>query len=103
VYVSVETSGSSTGEATVGGDYDTLRRRVGDYLGHSQDPDNWSQSVYDRIEDILDAGYRQFLQPPPLPNERVAPSWSFLRPVTTLTLWGTASGVCSGAPSYSAS
>lgn len=103
VYVSVETSGSTTGEATVGGDYDTLRRRVGDYLGKSLDPDDWSQNDFDRIEDIIDAGYRQFLHPPPLPNERVSWQWTFLRPLASMTLWGTVSGAVSGTPTYSAS
>lgn len=103
VYVAVETSASASGEPTVGGDYDAIRRRLGDYLGKSMDPDDWSQNDSDRIDDFIDAGYRQLLQPPPLPNERVAHSWSYLRPVASLTLWGTVSGTVSGVPSYSAS
>lgn len=102
VYISVETPGSNSGEATSGGDFDVLRRRVGDYLGKSPDPDDWSQNDFDRISDCIDAGYRQFLHPPVLPNERMAHEWSFLRPLGTLTLWGDVTGTTSGAPSYSA-
>lgn len=103
VYVSVETAGSSTGEATVGGDYDVLRRRIGDYLGKSLDPDDWSQNDFDRIEDMIDAGYRQFLHPPPLANERVSWQWTFLRPMGSMVLWGTVSGTVTGVPTYTSS
>lgn len=101
VYISVEVPSSASGEATSGGDFDVLRRRVGDYLGYSDDPDAWSDSTFSRISDIIDAGYRQFLHPPVLPNERMSHEWSFLKPLTTMTLWGTVSGTSSGAPSYS--
>lgn len=103
VYISVETPSTTGGEPTAGGDFDVLRRRVGDYLGKSMDPDDWSQNDFDRISDIIDAGYRQFLHPPVLPGERMAHEWSFLRPLSTITIWGTVSGTSSGAPSYSSS
>ncbi len=103
VYISVETPGSTSGEPTSGGDYDVLRRRVGDYLGKSMDADDWSQNDFDRVNDIIDIGYRQFLHPPMLPNDRHAHEWSFLRPLGTLSIWGTVSGTSSGAPSYSSS
>lgn len=103
VYISVETPGTTSGEATSGGDYDVLRRRVGDFLGKSMDADDWSQNDFDRVNDVIDAGYRQFLHPPILPNDRMAHEWSFLRPLGTLSLWGDVSGTLTGAPSYSSS
>jgi hypothetical protein len=103
VYISVETPSSSSGEATSGGDFDVLRRRVGDYLGKSMDPDDWSQNDFDRVSDIIDAGYRQFLHPPVLPGSSMAHEWSFLRPITSMVLWGDVTGTSSGVPSYSAS
>jgi hypothetical protein len=101
IYIAVETSSSGSGEPTAGGDYDVLRRRVGDFLGKSLDPDDWSQNDFERICDIIDAGYRQFLHPPVIPGDHYPHSWSFLRPSTTLTLWGDVTGTMSGAPSYS--
>lgn len=100
VYVLVQNASSSTGEPTVGGDYDEIRRVMGDFLAKSLDPDDWSQNDFDRIEGYIASGYRRMLQPPPIRSERVSHRWSFLKPIGTLTIWGDVSGTMSGVPTY---
>lgn len=66
--------------------YDSLRREVGRFLGFSRDFTTWNSNESIDVQDCIDAGYRRFLQPPLLPNERAAHVWSFLIPVGALTL-----------------
>lgn len=103
IYIEFATPGTVTDEATEGGDYYTLLQYIGDYLGKSLDPDSWTQNEYDRISNMVNAGYRQYLHPACLPGERNAHEWSFLRPLTTMTIWGTITGTVTGAPTYSSS
>lgn len=70
--------------------YADLREAVGRYLGYGADSANWgSASSADTqayvIEKIIQAGVRQFLFPPPLPGERQAHAWGFLRVPLILT------------------
>jgi hypothetical protein len=65
--------------------YSILRREVGRFLGYGRDPTAWtggSDEAVD-VEDILRSGVRRVLTPPPLPGEKKAHEWSFLRPVAT--------------------
>jgi len=66
--------------------YGTLRREVGRYLGFDRDPNNWGTNETQDVQDVIDAGLRQFYRPPRLPEERIAHQWTFLRPYAHLTL-----------------
>ena len=63
--------------------YSSLRTEIADFLGWTRDTSNWSNDESDRLDAILDAGYRQFIYPPIAPGETVAYRWSFLRPTAT--------------------
>ncbi len=63
--------------------YSDLRIEVADFLGWTRDSGNWSSDHDNRLDVILDAGYRQFVYPVPLEGENVAHRWSFLRPTAT--------------------
>lgn len=102
IYIEFATPGTVTDESTEGGDYYTLLQYVGDYFGKSMDPDEWTVNEYDRILSIVNSGYRQYLHPPCLPNERNSHEWSFLRPIGSMILWGEISGTVTGLPTYSA-
>jgi hypothetical protein len=67
-------------------DYDVLRREVGRELGFSRDPAAWNANQTTDVDDVINAGLRQWYRPPRLPNERSAHQWSFLRPVGSLVL-----------------
>jgi len=71
-------------ESTLSLDYHKLREAVGHYLGYGPDSDSWSDAQVREIARCLDAGYRMFLYPPPLPNAAGGHEWSFLKPVRTL-------------------
>ena len=64
--------------------FSTLKVEVADFLGWTRDSDNWSTDEDSRLGAIVNAGYRQFIYPPPLPGEKVGHKWSFLRPSTSL-------------------
>lgn len=80
VYLSVVDAPS-----TVAGDVNffTARTRIADYLGWSRASGNWSGDDIDRLDEILNAGYQQFVYPVPLQGETVAHEWSFLQPTAT--------------------
>lgn len=54
------------------------------------------------LDAFVKSTQRLFYFPPALPNESQAHEWSFLRPTTTLTIFGTLTATVSGTPSYSA-
>ena len=67
-------------EGTLSLEYADLRKSIGHFLGYKRDSTAWSQEQIDDIEEVLQAGLRQFYYPPePFQHE-----WTFLRPVTTL-------------------
>lgn len=61
----------------------TARTRVADFLGWTRSAGNWSADEIDRLDEIVNAGYLQFIYPIPLPGEMVSHRWSFLRPTAT--------------------
>lgn len=85
-------------ESTLSLDYSMIRRAIGRFLGWDRDPANWSATQTTDGTDFLRQGARQFYWAPPLPGERTAHEWSFLRPTTTIDLWGSQSSTCDGAP-----
>lgn len=79
---------SATGESAVlTMTYGKLRRAIGRRVGQGRDPDAWEAGSEEALdaEDILQKAVRMVLDPPPLPGEKYAHEWSFLRPVETLT------------------
>lgn len=62
--------------------YSDLRTEIADFLGW-QRGSNWSSDESDRLNAIINAGYRQFIYPPVAPGETVSYRWSFLRPTAT--------------------
>ena len=63
--------------------YTDLRIEVADFLGWTRTSGNWTSDEGQRLDAVIDAGYRQFIYPVPLRNEAVAHRWSFLRPTAT--------------------
>ena len=62
--------------------YPQLRRNIGRFLGIGRNPQGWTQNNTEDVEDILQAGLRQFYWPS-IPGREGSPakshSWSFLR------------------------
>ncbi|MDD5457864.1 MAG: hypothetical protein PHF37_00500 [Phycisphaerae bacterium] len=70
--------------------YNELQKAIGRYLGYGRNvygPDDGSEKWAD-IEDCVKSGLRQFYSPPPVQGQSGSHQWSFLRPVTTLSLTG---------------
>jgi len=67
--------------------YETLRREIGRAFGFGHSPDDWEDdaTVVADIGDVLRSGVRRVLTPPPLPDEKYAHEWSFLRPADSFT------------------
>lgn len=63
--------------------YSDLRTEIADFLGWTRDSSGWSNDEAERLDAILNAGWRQFIYPPIAPGETVAYRWSFLRPTAT--------------------
>jgi hypothetical protein len=63
--------------------YWDLVAEVGDFLGVTTSPTDADMLLVMRL---IESGYRQYLFPPVLPNEKVAHKWSFMAPTTTLAL-----------------
>ena len=73
--------------------YNELQKALGRYLGYGRSvygPDDGSNEWAD-IEDSIKSGLRQFYAPPVLPNQQGSHQWSFLRPVTVMSLTSTVS------------
>lgn len=58
----------------------TARTRIADDLGWTRQGGNWDGNEIARLDEIVNAGYQQFIYPVPLEGESVAHRWSFLRP-----------------------
>jgi len=63
--------------------YSNLQIQLADYLGWTRTSGNWSSDESDRLDEVINAGYRQFIYPIPINGETVAHRWSFLRPTAT--------------------
>ncbi len=66
------------------GSYQWLLREVADAMGIGPDSSAWTYEEFSRVDAIVQRGVRAFNLPPPLPNERRAHEWSFLRPTTVI-------------------
>lgn len=74
-------------ESTLSADFEEIRLEVADYLGFGRDSDDWSTDDTNRLTAIMKAGMAQFYFPPKV-GERDPHRWSFLTPVTTLSITG---------------
>jgi hypothetical protein len=80
VYLSVVDAPSSVaGEVS----FLTARTRIADFLGWTRQSGNWSGDEIDRLDEIVNAGYQQFIYPVTLEGEAAAHQWSFLKPTAT--------------------
>ncbi len=83
-------------ESTLSTTLDQINLGIAHFLGIDVDPDNWDDAQAAIIDLIRIRGLRQFYFPPPLVEQtgqrtavaRPAHEWSFLKPITTLTLVG---------------
>lgn len=75
-----------------------IRDAMSKYLGYDPDYDNDSSDEQAEIDSLIKRGLRQFYWPPRL-NDR-SHQWSFLKPVTTVYLWGTETSTLNNAPVY---
>lgn len=67
-------------EPTITLAYSDLAEETGRYLGYGRTSGSWSTDQTDDVNLCVNSGYRQFLFPPPLPNEATTHTWSFLNP-----------------------
>lgn len=65
--------------------YPELRSAIGYFVGYGTTSANWSVSQAAEIQMALDAGLRQFYEPPPLQPGAPRYDWLFMKPVTTLS------------------
>lgn len=63
--------------------WDDLKAQVGHYLGWGSS--GWAASKESRIETLVKSGVTQFYWPPPSPQHPQGWSWSFLKPMGSLT------------------
>ena len=66
----------------------TARTRIADFLGWQRSSSKWDGTDIDRLDEIINAGYQQFIYPPPLEGETVSHEWSFLKPTGTFDTVG---------------
>lgn len=64
--------------------YPDFQKQVGEMLGFGRDSADWSAEETSQVDEIIAAGYRQFLFPSLISGQRDAWEWTFLRPVTTI-------------------
>ena len=83
-HFSIELAAPSSSEMDA--HYDLIRREIGRFLGYDRAPSSWTETQALDIADIIKSGLRQFMVPPVLSGERYSHEWSFLRPITPLTL-----------------
>lgn len=67
------------------GSYLHLQREVAGFLFSVYDVSSLGHEKQSLIDSIIQRGVRNVYAPPPLPNERTAHEWSFLRPIYPLT------------------
>ena len=73
-------------DSTLAMGYLDFLREAGKFLGYGTDETNYSTAKKTDLDTLIDAGYRQALYPPILPNDRVPYRWKFLNPTTTITI-----------------
>lgn len=72
-------------ESTLTLGYDDLAAEVGYFLGFGRTSGNWTADQLAQVDAVVQAGYRQFVVPPPVGG--IAHRWSFLRPTMSLVTW----------------
>jgi hypothetical protein len=72
-------------ESTLTLGWSDLIAEVGDFLGYGRTSGNWATAQTTHVESMVHSGYRLFLYHPVVPKYP-AHEWSFLYPVTTLTV-----------------
>lgn len=66
-----------------------LKVIVGRYLGYGTDSSLWTGSKAYMLSDVnraIDSGLREFYHPPVLPGERTAHRWTFLQPLSDISI-----------------
>lgn len=54
--------------------------------GYSRDPNQWTASQTFVIDQVVTSGVAQVYSPPPVNGEKIAPDWTFLKPITQVSL-----------------
>lgn len=72
-------------ESTLNRDIDTLKARIGEYLGFTSDSTAWDADQKAKITTVLDAGMSQFAHPPLVGGMSVPHEWTFLQPTFVLS------------------
>jgi len=67
-----------------------LKAEIGEYLGLGEDSATWSVADAARVDAAIKRGLRQFYVPPALREDGQVHQWTFLRPISTLTIWSDA-------------
>lgn len=78
--------------------YPDFALAVGRYLGYGSDYTLWAADQTAEVDEVVQAGYRKFLNPMPVPGDSVGHTWSFLSPRTTIEVFGDAGDTLVGAP-----
>lgn len=82
-------SAAGSGESSLSIAWTEWREEVGRFLNFGRTIANWTADQTVEVDRFIERGIRQFLNPPPVETDRgskVKHEWSFLRPVTTLTV-----------------
>lgn len=66
--------------------YSSLRSDIGRFLGYGRDPDDWSVDQIADVEECLKSGLRQFYWPPSLTEDSSTYQWTFLTPLSTISV-----------------
>lgn len=79
-YEEVDLAGAES-PTTLGMTYASLRREIGRSLGYGRDPSLWIADSDAEVDvlDFLRSGVRRVITPPPIPGEKYAHEWSFLK------------------------
>lgn len=77
-------------ESTLSVTYPQLQAETGIYLGYGGDTTVWTTASAAEVDRYIQAGYRQFLYPPGIPDPTTGQpqarhTWSFLKPTSPLT------------------
>lgn len=76
---------------------DALKKLIGYKIGFGRGETRaWSTEQERAIDEVLVQGQHLFYHPPVLPGERTAHQWRFLRPITTIDISNTRSGIAEG-------
>jgi hypothetical protein len=73
-------------ESTLGVQLEDLQKAVGFFLGYGTNSAKWNAKQTEGIAESVKSGVRQFYYPPKLEGDQTAYDWSFLKPVSVMTL-----------------